>query len=266
MNVVYTNTTGIKHAGSILFPGGSVFLCPTLKGGKPEQIHTSKMIFNSPFRAGQKLKINLELCITYFYNTPEISNQTGQLVQRMAYDAWGNRTLLTDNTGTGKFFLDRGYTGHEHLDEFGLINMFSEDYGFANDSATKPLAELIPTQSGNGRLYDPALGRMLSPDPFIQDPLNCQNYNRYSYCLNNPMVYTDPGGYQYNSYYIDGLQVSSNAYYRYMRIQGLSPESRVEMEGFGREFQDMMTNYQAWEKVKRDMEASKTFVFKFRFS
>ncbi|MFC3122512.1 RHS repeat domain-containing protein [Agaribacter flavus] len=47
----------------------------------------------------------------------------------------------------------------------------------------------------NGRIYDPTLGRFLQADPFIQALSNSQNYNRYSYVLNNPMSYTDPSGY-----------------------------------------------------------------------
>ena len=66
-------------------------------------------------------------------------------------------------------FLGRGYTGHEHLPWFGLINM-------------------------NARLYDPALGRFLSPDPYVQAPDFSQSFNRYSYCLNNPLRYGDPTG------------------------------------------------------------------------
>jgi hypothetical protein len=46
----------------------------------------------------------------------------------------------------------------------------------------------------NARLYDPLLGRFLSPDPFVQAPELSQNFNRYSYCLNNPLIYTDPDG------------------------------------------------------------------------
>ena len=46
----------------------------------------------------------------------------------------------------------------------------------------------------NGRLYDPVLGRMLSPDNHIQMPDFTQNFNRYSYVLNNPLKYTDPTG------------------------------------------------------------------------
>ena len=43
-------------------------------------------------------------------------------------------------------------------------------------------------------LLMPYLSRFLAPDPYIQDPTNSQNFNRYSYCLNNPLKYTDPSG------------------------------------------------------------------------
>ena len=46
----------------------------------------------------------------------------------------------------------------------------------------------------NARLYDPAAGRFLNPDPIIQAPDNTQNLNRYTYCLNNPLRYTDENG------------------------------------------------------------------------
>lgn len=85
----------------------------------------------------------------------------------VTFDAWGKRDLSMPYWFEPGF--NRGFTGHEHLDEMGLINM-------------------------NGRMYDPDLGRFLSPDPFIQSPSNPQNYNRYSYCLNNPLKYTDPSG------------------------------------------------------------------------
>ncbi len=46
-------------------------------------------------------------------------------------------------------------------------------------------------------MYDPFQGRFLSPDPYVQDPLNPLNHNRYAYCLNNPLKYTDPSGYNW---------------------------------------------------------------------
>ena len=47
----------------------------------------------------------------------------------------------------------------------------------------------------NGRVYAPSLQRFLSPDPVLQAPANAQSHNRYAYCLNNPLRYTDPSGY-----------------------------------------------------------------------
>ena len=46
------------------------------------------------------------------------------------------------------------------------------------------------------RMYDPLVGRMLSPDIVIQNPEYSQSYNRYSYCFNNPLRFTDPSGYR----------------------------------------------------------------------
>ena len=46
----------------------------------------------------------------------------------------------------------------------------------------------------NARLYDPVLGRFLMPDPYVQAPDMTQNFNRYSYCMNNPLKYKDENG------------------------------------------------------------------------
>ncbi|HBX49747.1 MAG: hypothetical protein A2309_06950 [Bacteroidetes bacterium RIFOXYB2_FULL_35_7] len=96
-----------------------------------------------------------------------ILTEDGTIAQEMYYDAWGKRSILS---GPDWFIFDRGYTGHEHLETFGLINM-------------------------NGRMYDPVLGRFLSPDNFVQNASYSQCYNRYSYCINNPLKYTDPSGW-----------------------------------------------------------------------
>jgi RHS repeat-associated protein len=67
-----------------------------------------------------------------------------------SFDAWGRRRNATNWTYTldandKALFADRGFTGHEYLEDFKLYNM-------------------------NGRLYDPVVGRFLSPDPQVQDP------------------------------------------------------------------------------------------------
>ncbi len=57
-----------------------------------------------------------------------------------------------------------------------------------------PQIKRIKVQTMNGRVYDPLLGRFLSPDNYVQMPDFSQNFNRYAYCFNNPLVYTDPDG------------------------------------------------------------------------
>jgi RHS repeat-associated protein len=111
----------------------------------------------------------------------------GTVAEQYSFDTWGRRrdpqtwAPLTDVQAIATRLLRRGFTGHEHLDKYGLINM-------------------------NGRMYDPVLGRMQSPDPFIQGGLP-QGYNRYSYVLNNPLKYTDPSGYNTEAMQCGGLDL-----------------------------------------------------------
>ncbi len=104
-----------------------------------------------------------------------ITNDSGFVLEALSYDAWGKRRNTDtwgpiDNFGSEDKITDRGFTGHEHLDDFSLINM-------------------------NGRVYDPVTGRFISPDPFVQAPDNLTSLNRYAYCLNNPLTIVDPSGY-----------------------------------------------------------------------
>lgn len=111
-----------------------------------------------------------------------VVDENGDFVFKASYDAWGIQTDSINAIG-----LHRGYTGHEMLNEFGIINM-------------------------NGRLYDPVLGRFFSPDNYVQLPDFSQSYNRYSYCLNNPLKYTDPSGELFG---IDDLVLLGVAYSAY---------------------------------------------------
>ncbi len=45
------------------------------------------------------------------------------------------------------------------------------------------------------RTYLPGLARFASPDTLIPNPTNPQALNRYTYTLNNPLVFTDPTGH-----------------------------------------------------------------------
>lgn len=106
-----------------------------------------------------------------------ITNEVGVVTERLAYDPWGKRRFIGTTPGQPDKLdvivgirTDRGYTGHEHLDEVGIIHM-------------------------NGRIYDPLMGRFMSADPLIEAPYELASYNRYSYVWNNPLNRTDPSGF-----------------------------------------------------------------------
>jgi RHS repeat-associated protein len=111
------------------------------------------------------------------------SDETG--VEDLAYghgfDAFGDpRSRDWQSSGDQMGQLDeRGFTGHEHLDNLRLIHM-------------------------NGRVYDYKLGRFLSVDPVISSPSNSQSINPYSYVGNNPLSGTDPTGYTADTAATDG--------------------------------------------------------------
>jgi RHS repeat-associated protein len=110
-----------------------------------------------------------------------VTDQSGVLVERMSFDAWGKRRQANyvpqfhiSTTVSFSTITTRGYTGHEMLDDIGLVHM-------------------------NGRVYDPELGRFVSADPNVQDMSDLQSWNRYSYVLNNPLSFTDPSGFFFKS-------------------------------------------------------------------
>lgn len=117
----------------------------------------------------------IEFLLTdYLSSVSAVSDKDGEVTEINQYDAWGRKFK------TGSYFNylkprkgdpvhTRGYCGHEELPLLGLIDM-------------------------NGRMYDPCVGRFISPDPYVQAPELSQNFNRYSYCLNNPLSYKDETG------------------------------------------------------------------------
>lgn len=131
-----------------------------------------------------------------------------------SFDSWGRR----------RSFSNWGYTVAAQTDLLptrGFTGLCSVSSGFGElckaktDERTNP-AEC--SESGkwlswfnlynmNGRLYDPVVGRFLSPDNGacpdeqsgigMQMPDFSQSFNRYSYTLNNPLKYTDPSGEEF---------------------------------------------------------------------
>ena len=142
-------------------------LCYIIVGGQPVAVVESQ---NGKTAEYFMLHDNQGSIVAY---TDEHAN----LVEQESYDPWGRKT----DPKTGEYIdmeenpssiTDMGYTGHQHIDLFDMINM-------------------------DGRMYDPYTGRFLSPDPFVQAPGTTQGLNRYAYCLNNPLSLTDPTGYNW---------------------------------------------------------------------
>ncbi len=140
-----------------------------------------------------------------------IADAQGNIVNDLGYDAWGRRhnpytweqlTVAQTKALQPTLITDRGYTLHEHIDAFGLINM-------------------------NGRAYDPLVGQFLSPDPFVQSSTSAQSYNRYSYCWNNPLKFVDPSGYY--TIDIDGLIFQIHNDRRMMHFIGDNWDNIVSM-------------------------------------
>lgn len=115
-----------------------------------------------------------------------ITDLYGYVVERRSYDAFGKQRDIAPQRETNKKYnyveqmvlTNRGYTGHEEIEEVGLIHM-------------------------NGRVYDQTLGRFVSADPIIQAPFVTNSFNRYAYVWNNPLKYIDPTGFEINEEWQD---------------------------------------------------------------
>jgi RHS repeat-associated protein len=103
-----------------------------------------------------------------------ITDENAAVIERMSFDAHGSRRAENSWQVPIITFVPnatlRGYTGHEMLDDLGLIHM-------------------------NARIYDPELGRFLQADSEVENDAT-QGLNRYSYVLNNPLSLTDPSGHR----------------------------------------------------------------------
>jgi RHS repeat-associated protein len=71
------------------------------------------------------------------------------------------------------------------------------------------------------RYYDPTIGRFISADTIIPNPTDTQAFNRYSYCLNNPLKYIDPSGHDYNECW-EALEIGMEIHRR-ITESGLGP-------------------------------------------
>ncbi len=104
-----------------------------------------------------------------------MTDAAGNEIESYDFSPFGHRISSTSPgiVGTVAYGGDQhlGFTGHQHDDDLGLVNM-------------------------QGRMFDLATRRFLTPDPVIQDPTESQNLNAYNYVMNRPLYFVDPTGFE----------------------------------------------------------------------
>ena len=108
---------------------------------------------------------NFRWLLTFFV---PIDNN-GNIVVKYWYDAWGNHTVSGSNVTLANLNPFR-YRGYYYDTETGLYFLQT-------------------------RYYDPEVGRFLNRDTVTYaDPETIGGIDLYAYCLNNPVMYSDPTG------------------------------------------------------------------------
>ena len=108
---------------------------------------------------------NIQGDILYIYNT------SGTRLVTYTYDAWGNVTTSYSNGGasTAARHNPFRYRGYYYDTETGFYYL-------------------------NSRYYDPAVGRFLNADGYVNANGDILGFNMFAYCGNNPVMFKDPSG------------------------------------------------------------------------
>jgi len=112
-------------------------------------------------------------------------------------DHLGSSAVMTDGV-TGAIIEESNYMPFGEIREQTGIEV--SNYKFT-DQEFDPETGLYYY---GARYYDPTIGRFIAPDSLIQAPFDPQTLNRYTYCRNNPIRYTDPDGHLFG---IDDLTI-----------------------------------------------------------
>jgi len=184
-SLVYTYTLLDERIKAVLYNSSHQVVKTTWYAGPYEKVVQGSVTkhyyyINSPdglialaIQTGSGTPVIYYICKDHLGSITAIMNSSGAILEEYNYDPWGRRRNPVNwsySNVSVPAYTSRGFTGHEHLDQFNMIHM-------------------------NGRIYDPETARFLSPDPIIKDSYNLLCYNRYSYCMNNPLKYSDPTGY-----------------------------------------------------------------------
>jgi RHS repeat-associated protein len=144
---------------------------------------------------------------TYIGSLFEIDSKTGKTTK---YIFAGPKRICTVESTGNQYYYHQDHLGSSNIitDQNGAQAGLTEfrPYGTVSKSsgAYNPKFKFTGKELDNtgfyfygARYYDAQLGRFITPDTIIQAPYDPQSLNRYSYCRNNPLIYTDPTGHSF---------------------------------------------------------------------
>ncbi|MDE6950846.1 MAG: hypothetical protein K2P64_08030, partial [Lachnospiraceae bacterium] len=135
-----------------------------------------------------ELNENGAMDVAYTYGTARLTEDrfTGES-NFYLYDPSGNVAGITDQNG----YLWQPY----RYDAFGNATFGSPQYDNEYTFNAESYNPNIHSQYLRARYYDTVKGCFLTEDSYLGDIRNPLTLNRYSYCIGNPLFYSDPSGH-----------------------------------------------------------------------
>ena len=127
-----------------------------------------KHLIDSKKQVDRTLYFHKDILGSTILTTDNLKN----ILEKVVYSPYGKKIEITNNK-LPKTIANSSlpnFTGHHYMGDSNLVNM-------------------------KARVYDPFLGRFLSPDTIVPDSQSMEGFNRYAYVYNNPLKYVDPDGH-----------------------------------------------------------------------
>jgi len=162
---------------------------------------------NSTVYIGKLYECASGVCSKYYFTGDKrIAYRTGLKTYYYHADHLGSSSIITDETAAQKeeiYYYPYGKTRYN-----SGINLKHKFTGQEEDTETG-------LYYYGARYYEPTIGKFISADSIVPHPGNPQSLNRYSYVINNPLLYRDPTGHEgefeeFNIFIVDPFWGSSN--------------------------------------------------------
>lgn len=177
-----------------------------------QQIYNNGSLTETTMYVGGLLEKVTVGTLTDYRHYIRVGRQTVAVMSRQSSGTNAMRYMLEDHQGSVANILDG--TGTSYVTEsFTAFGARRDPADWSGDCPCPDLAKIagvsrmgytgheaiggvsMGLNHMNGRVQDAITGRFLSADPYVTQPGNTQNFNRYSYVYNNPLSFRDPSGF-----------------------------------------------------------------------